>query len=159
MAGTRFGSDAVFVVAVSKKGCRGFGDVMPRCRCKTKKSPSASRSERSARALAPEDVRVGDGVTVSHVTVQILAAEDPPLGDDQNRLLHARMIPDCAGVPLRVQEVCLPFVVVRSPFGGSGVIDLRRHHLFWLEDRFTRRAFKRLAPDKQSKAKSKRKKK
>ncbi|MEM7625823.1 MAG: hypothetical protein AAF333_09350 [Planctomycetota bacterium] len=131
---------------------------MPKNKHKIKNTPPSGKpAVCAARPLPPDDVRVGDDVTVAHVTVQILAHEDPPPGEDRNRLLRARMIPDYAGTPLRIEEVCLPFVVARTPQGGHGTLDLRRHHLYRLDEEFTRRAFKRLTPKDARKRKRKRK--
>ncbi|MEO1237658.1 MAG: hypothetical protein AAFX76_12800 [Planctomycetota bacterium] len=107
----------------------------------------------AARPVAPEDLRVGDGVTVSQATTQLLATDDPPPGDDRHRILTARYIPGDAGQPLRVEAVCLPFVLVSGPDKACRTLDLRRHHLARLDDAYTRRAFRRLGSNNKKKKK------
>lgn len=47
-------------------------------------------------------------------------------------------------VPFRVVEVCVPFVLVAEPDGAHRTLDLRRHRLARVSDRFGQRAFARL---------------
>lgn len=112
----------------------------------------------AARPFTPDDLRPGDGVTVAHVTAQILACEDPPPGDDENRVLRAKLIPESAGYPLRIKQVCLPFVLVKSPTGDHATLDLRRHHLLRLDDAYTRAAFKALDPKRKERKRDRKKK-
>lgn len=100
----------------------------------------------AARPVVAEDLRVGDGVTVARVTTQFLATEDPPPGETQNRVLTATVIPGDAGQPLRVEHVCLPFVLARNPRNTFVTLDLRRQHLVRLDPGYTRLAFKKLGP-------------
>ena len=103
---------------------------------------------RAAQPLAADDLRIGDGVTVGQATAQMFADADPPPGDDNLRLLRTRYIPEVAGRPLKVEAICLPFVLARDPSGDRLILDLRRHHLLRLDHRYTRRAFKALKPKK-----------
>lgn len=122
---------------------------MPKVDSKLKEKPASSGA---AKLLAPEDVRVGDGVTLAHETIQFLARDDPPPGEDRNRVLTARIIPDAAGRPLRVREVCLPFVLVRDARGRHETLDLRRQHLYRLDPAYAKRALGKLRDDQKRSA-------
>ncbi|MEM9882590.1 MAG: hypothetical protein AAF800_06715 [Planctomycetota bacterium] len=121
---------------------------MPRPRPTKREDPPRKREKvRAARPVVPEDLRVGDGVTLMQATGQTLACDDPPAGQAQ-RVLRYRYIPAEAGQRRRVAAVCLPFVLVRRPDGRHETLDLRRHHLARLGRRYTDAAFAALKPKK-----------
>lgn len=122
---------------------------MPKTKIKNRK-PKKNKPLKltTARPVAAEDLRVGDGVAVAHTTLQVLAREDPPPGEN-NRVLKATYIPHDAGDPLRVQAVCLPFVLAVNVAKQHLTLDVRREHLVRLDPAYTRRAFKKLG-DKHS---------
>lgn len=131
--------------AISKSKPKAKTKTKPNTKPKTKLTPTPSGT---ARPLAPEDVRRGDGVTVAYVTARVSGRAEPSFGHDQSRPRHERVIPDCAGLPLRVERVCLPFVFARNPNGRCGTLDLRRHTLFRLDEDYTQHALKELGPKK-----------
>jgi hypothetical protein len=108
---------------------------MPHCR-KTDTCRRADGADlTTAKVLAPEDVRVGDYVTLLHVIEEIpsfwwcggMGATRP------DEPVRVPFIPKKGGVPFRVRSVCLPFILVKSPTGSQRNLDVRRHHLARLD--------------------------
>ena len=97
------------------------------------------------RSVAPEDLRRGDFVAVVHTTEEFLLVAG---GSWRPTIQTARAtrIPDDAGQPLKVVQVCVPFVLVKLPDGQHRTLDLRRHRLARLDSSYGRKAFKRLGP-------------
>ncbi|MEO0515024.1 MAG: hypothetical protein AAF086_06985 [Planctomycetota bacterium] len=125
---------------------------MPKTKNKTRKTKKIKGLKlTTTRPLAPEDLRVGDGVAVARVTVQVMACDDPPAGQTHNRVLKADFIPRDAGDPLRVVGVCLPFVLAVNAARQHVTLDVRRQHLVHLDPAYTRCAFKKLG-DKRSRS-------
>lgn len=98
-----------------------------------------------SRPLAPEDVQPEQYVFVFHIVEELL----PFWCLDENNWkkiepLHFVLMPGREVAPLRVVEVCVPFVLVEQPDGNHRTLDLRRHRLARVSDRFGQRAFKRL---------------
>jgi hypothetical protein len=102
------------------------------------------RGSTLARALAPEDIRVDDYVTLLHEFIDVpsffwccdatlLAPEEP---------VWIRYLPQSAGMPLRVKSVCLPFVLVRNPWRVERALDLRKYRIARLAKRYAIRAWK-----------------
>jgi hypothetical protein len=97
------------------------------------------------RPVAPEDIRRG-----THVAVLYFVFEYIPFGcdeawqDPRPRRVEVLPGPD-AGTPLRVREVCLPYILVEHPDGKHRTLDVRRYRLGLLSERFAGKAFKRLA--------------
>lgn len=84
-----------------------------------------------SRRLAPEDIRVGN-----HVTVLRQALELPTFlwcGEtsavDRERPVIYRHTPGNSGEPLKVLAVCLPFVYVENTQCEPATIDVRRSEL------------------------------
>ncbi|MBB6429038.1 hypothetical protein [Algisphaera agarilytica] len=122
---------------------------MPKTKNKKRKAKQTKPLKLSAaRTVAAEDLRVGDGVTVAYVTLQVLASEDPPPGETHNRVLKADYIPHDAGDPLRIVGVCLPFVLAENAYKRHVTLDVRRQHLVKLDSAYTRRALKKLGRKK-----------
>lgn len=100
----------------------------------------------AARVLAPEDVEAGQYVCIfrvlrEHLPFNILLGEAWQ-GDPVP--VTTAWLPPRGGTPLRVVEVCLPFVLTQRVNGTHCTLDLRRHKLALLSNRFGSRAFKRL---------------
>lgn len=99
-----------------------------------------------ARPLAPEDIRPGDHVCVLQVLQEYLPLwclfESDTWKDPQP--LRFRWLPADGDTPLRVIEVCVPFLLVEQVDGSHRTLDLRRHRLARVSEQFGRRAFKRL---------------
>ena len=74
-----------------------------------------------AKTLAPEEIRRGDFVTLLDVTYEVPSnfwdADAVTLPRDQP--VRIRCMPERGGVPLKVQGVCLPFVLVKEPRGAE----------------------------------------
>ena len=103
-----------------------------------------------SRLIGPEDIRVGEYVTVSHVVYEWVSR-------DEHQTLHrpieptrVTMMADDAGRPLRVVGVCQPFVLVEDPRGKHTTVDLRQHRLAKLSRDFGTHAFCRMRPSKGS---------
>jgi hypothetical protein len=97
-----------------------------------------------AKPLAPEEIRPGDYITPLTVIAEVPSfwwcaeAWRLPL----NEPIRMRLMTTCDGVPLRVQSVCLPFVLAKHPGGHSMTIDVRRSQLARLDRSFAKRAWK-----------------
>ena len=110
-----------------------------------------------AKRLAPEDVQVGDFVTVLHFVAEVpsfMWCLDTTL-NRREELVRLRFVPFEEGMPLRVVSACLPFVLVGDPDGRHRTLDLRRHQLARLDDSYARTAWHAY---KRSRGKSRRKK-
>jgi hypothetical protein len=97
-----------------------------------------------ARVLRPEDVRHGMYVAVLYRICEFLplSCADPHLGVPEP--VRLRWLPWDGARPLRVRDVCLPFVLVRPAKGKSEVLDLRRVQLAKLDPDFARRTIAEL---------------
>src|SRR5687767_426293 len=88
-----------------------------------------------AKALAPEEICAGDYVTPLSMIAEVPSfwwcaeAWNLPLEEP----VRMRFLATCDGVPLRVQSVCLPFVLVKRPGGHSVTNDVRRCQLARLD--------------------------
>lgn len=103
------------------------------------------REHQLARPRAPEDVRRGDYVSVLHVVGEHLCCEQ--LAQAQYRSVEPVRIawlPFGDPTPMKVLEVCLPFVLVREADGAPRTLDTRRYRLARVTEEFARKAFKRL---------------
>jgi hypothetical protein len=99
-----------------------------------------------SRPLAPEDVRPGD-----YVCVLLRMEEYLPFwclmeseAWKEPEPIRFQWLPEDGATPLRVIEVCVPFLLVEQVDGVHRTLDLRRHRLARVSERFGRRAFKRL---------------
>ena len=108
-----------------------------------------------AKVLAPEDVEVGDFVAILHDTCELpsffwcadvttLPAQDP---------VRIRFLPGRTVLPLRVESICLPFVLIKLPGGRRRTIDVRSHQLARLDRRFAKACWR---ASKKRKAKGRR---
>jgi hypothetical protein len=103
---------------------------------------------KTARPLAPEDIRPGQFVALLNVTAEYLPwyyLEEPRF--DTPRPMRLTWLPDDVE-PMRVSAVCLPYVLVRTVQRKHEVLDLRRHKLARVSSRFARAAFKSMKPRK-----------
>jgi hypothetical protein len=112
--------------------------------------------ETISRPLAPEDVRRGMYVAVMHEITETtrcrcwmdFAPGDPP----SPQVVRLQWMPEQDRPPMKVVEVCLPFVLVKSPLAcpqaEAGLVppvrtlDVRRFRLAQLSETFGRKAFK-----------------
>ncbi len=116
----------------------------------------ASAESTLAKSLAPEDVRVGDYVTPLHEIREWPAFFwfcDSSF-DQHQEMLRVRLLPENTGAPLKVQSVCLPFVLVKPAKGKAFTLDVRRSRLARIS-----KSYARLARKSQKNKKKKRKSK
>jgi hypothetical protein len=98
----------------------------------------------TARVVPPEDIRVGDYVVVMHVVMEHLmdsCAVESWKGIEQVRMLW---MPWEDSAPMKVGEVCLPFVLVKKPDRKHVLLDTRRYRLARIPGGFGRAAFRKL---------------
>jgi hypothetical protein len=97
-----------------------------------------------ARALAPEDIRRGDYVALLDEVWELPSfwwcADATLLPPDVP--VRIRFIPREEAVPLRVLQVCLPFVFAKHPTGSKRTVDIRRTRLARLHRRYAATAWK-----------------
>lgn len=98
-------------------------------------APTATRS------AAPDDLRPGDYLALTHATYQLLP-EGPAAWADKVQPQTIRLIPFDAGEAHRVLAVCLPFVLTRSSAGFDRTLDLRRQEVRLLDPAFGKQAFR-----------------
>ena len=112
----------------------------PETRCKFATAAEATL----AKVLAPEEVRTGDFVTPLFVIAEVPSfwwqGEEWNLPHDQP--VRIRLTPTCGGVPLKVNSVCLPFVLAKSPAGDRSTLDLRNCQLARLDRLHAKLAWK-----------------
>lgn len=101
-----------------------------------------------ARHVAPEDIAVGDYVTVAHVTYEFVG-DCSSVPEQTVTPKRVTFMSPCAGRPLRVMSICLPYLFVREPEGGHDMLDLRRHRIMKLSKTYGKKVFKRLKPPKE----------
>jgi hypothetical protein len=98
-----------------------------------------------AKALAPEDVRMGDFVTLLHEfteTPSYYWYTDSSL-EARNEVVRMRCLPSAdGGTPLQVESICLPFILVKHPSGEVRSIDLRRFRVARLTNNYASQAWK-----------------
>jgi hypothetical protein len=89
--------------------------------------PEKISTSRTARAIAPEDLRPGCYVIVLHEVFEFLA---PALCDSaeawrRTAPIRVRGLPFYTTAPMKVKAVCLPHVFVRSADGDHRTLDVR----------------------------------
>jgi len=113
-----------------------------------------------AKSLAPEDVRVGDFVAPLHETYDCPSFLWCDAGlTDRAETVPIRLVAQDAGAPLKVQAVCLPYVLVKHPLRGSFPLDVRTHQLAKLDRTYAKLAWKALKPSASKSKRKQRKKK
>ncbi|MEZ6190923.1 MAG: hypothetical protein R3C45_06475 [Phycisphaerales bacterium] len=100
-----------------------------------------SKCKKPSRVIGPEDVRVGDYVTVTHTTYEFLMDRCADFSQDEVKPRRVTLIPWNAGRPLQVLSVCLPFVLVRDISKATDTLDLRQHRIARLRKAYGRKAF------------------
>jgi hypothetical protein len=114
------------------------------------------RNSTLAKALAPEEIRQGDFVTMLHVVAELPSflwcADASTL--PQHELIRLQFVPAGGGIPLKVKSVCLPFVLVKLPWGRRRTLDLRTFRLARLDRQYasvTWKAYKKRPPKRECK--------
>lgn len=97
-----------------------------------------------SRLIGPEDIRVGQYVTCAHQTYELVPSPcDVPTGDRHVEPHYVTVTAPDAGEALRVEAVCLPYVLVRTMHGRIDAVDLRQVRLARLSKAYGRAAFSR----------------
>lgn len=99
-----------------------------------------------SKPVAPEDLKTETYVAALSMLIEHLPCEESPWKRPEP--VRTVWLPtENAGVPLRVVEVCLPFVLVEQPDGKHQTLDTRRYRLARLSERYAKKAVKRLRGD------------
>lgn len=104
-----------------------------------------SKKMSTAKPLAPEDIRPGEYVSVLHAVEEFLTMSVfGPASWDDLKTVRVCVLPEGDMQPMRVEEVCLPFVLVKLADGGLRTLDVRRYQFARVTERFARRAVRRV---------------
>ena len=97
-----------------------------------------------AKALAPEEICTGQYVTPLHVVAEIPSWywDQCQFDNPRHEPVRMRLLTGCDGAPLRVESICLPFVLVKQPGGRAVTLDLRRCQVARLDAAYARRPWK-----------------
>jgi len=117
-------------------------------------STRISHDSQLAKSLAAEDVRCGDVVAILDMVYEfpsflwncdahVLAPHEP---------VRVRLRGRRTGEPLRVEAICLPYVLVKTPGGRHATIDVRQCRLVRLTDGYARKTWKRFRNARKRKA-------
>jgi hypothetical protein len=93
-----------------------------------------------AKALAPEDIEIGDFIAVLHSS-----REFPKYtwnSTPSSETVKVSYIPSDGGIPHRVKAICLPFVYVKHPSGLLKVLDVRVSQMARLGKVYAKTAWK-----------------
>jgi hypothetical protein len=97
-----------------------------------------------ASTVAPEDLQTGDFVTLLHFVCELPSylwcADATTMPIDEP--VRIQLIPASAGQPLKVQAICLPFVLVKRPSGKQRTLDVRQCRLARLDPTYATAAWK-----------------
>jgi hypothetical protein len=108
------------------------------------REPTSAANATLAKALAPEEIGIGDFVTPLFVIAEVPSyfwfADEWDLPRDQP--VRMRFTPNGDGMPLKVKSICLPFVLVKDPLGRGSTLDLRKCQVARLDKAHARRAWK-----------------
>ena len=97
-----------------------------------------------AKPLAPEEIRPGEFVALLHEICELpsfLWCNDSAVLP-ANEPVRMRLVPEFGGMPLKVQAVCLPYVLVTLPRGSKQTLDVRRSQLARLSGPYGKAAWK-----------------
>ena len=111
------------------------------------------QEQQMSRLIAPEDIRAGMYLAVMHeVQERSFFFWEPPEDCGRKQPRHVLRLPSGSGRPLKVESVCLPFVIVRKPTTSGGSIhtlDVRRYRCAQLPEEFGRTVFAMFSETKQ----------
>lgn len=99
----------------------------------------------TSKPVAPEDIRPGDFLSVLYVVLELLSCS-PFEGVspwEELSVRRVRFTPWQTDGPLKVVEVCLPYVLAQQRDGSHRTIDVRRYCLARVSKRFGQRVFKK----------------
>ncbi len=109
-----------------------------------------------AKTLAPEDVQYGDYVTILTKSSEFPSFywDCPPQISDASETVNITYRPEDAGQPLKVVDICLPFILAKPINNEVKVIDVRAVRLARISKSFAKN-FANLASNKKKKGKKK----
>src|SRR4051812_22368161 len=111
---------------------------------KSEGKSTAAAEATLAKALAPEEIHAGDFVTPLFIIAEVPSywwcGNDWEMPRDEP--VRIRFTSTCHGAPLKVESVCLPFVLVKTPARDHGTLDLRKCQLARLDHAHAKRAWK-----------------
>jgi hypothetical protein len=107
-----------------------------------------------ARALAPEDLRPGYYVAVLYIVAEYVScAALDEAGWRRVEPVRVQWVPWFTGHPMKVIDVCLPYVLVKDADGDYHTLDVRRQRLARVTRRFAQAAFQRVRARKKQRKK------
>ena len=113
-----------------------------------------TRLQNAIRALPPEDIRPGQCVCVLNELWELPRCMlDCALPGD-TAMAQFVCLPDEDEVPMRVVEVCLPFVLAERADGQPRTLDVRRFRLARVSPKFARKVFARMKSARDGKSSS-----
>ena len=114
----------------------------------------------SRRVRSAEDIRVGDFIAVSQTRYQLVPDMlEPTLAGHEVEPISLVARPYDAGVPMKVIELCLPFLIGETASDARVVIDTRRHVLARVTESYAMAAKPKPKKEKKDKGKGKKRKK
>jgi hypothetical protein len=128
---------------------RAAGDAMsPSKKANTKSKVRAEAMPTAARQLAPDDVQPGLYVAVLQLVGQYMPMQCDSTLHPRTEPVDVLWVPWWSNEPLKVLEVCTPFVLARRADRSCRMLDLRRHRLARLDAGYARRVRKRLRAER-----------
>ena len=109
----------------------------------------------TAKSLAPEDIRTGMYIALLHDVEEFLPSvyfHEVPGGREVELLRVASLPGDVQ--PMKVVEVCVPYVLVRGISGDHRTLDVRRCRLARVTARFGQAAFRAAKADRKRRKKA-----
>ncbi len=103
------------------------------------------------RQVRADDVCVGDYVVVMHESydfVSMACFSDA----DSTKVERVTVLPNETKPPVRIEAVCVPFLMVKAVGGKRTMVDMRRVQLGQVSSRFGRSVFAALRPKRSKKS-------
>lgn len=121
---------------------------------RSSKTDKDTQTRTLAKALAPEDIRPNHYVALLYVVDDYVSCGDIAEGSwRQVEPTRVRTVPPYTPPPMKVIEVCLPYVLVKEADGDVRTLDVRRYHLARVTSRFGRTAAERIRAREKSRKK------
>jgi len=99
-----------------------------------------------AATIAPEDMNCGDYIAMLNVVYQypsfLWCCDSSSVEPDEPVQVQFRA--PGAGTPLKIKAICLPFVCVKSPKGGTQTLDVRQYQFVRLAPEYAKAVWKDL---------------
>ncbi len=108
-------------------------------------------SRNAVRTLPPEDIRAGQFVSVLNELYELPRSWLGSAMPGESPMTTLVCLPDEDEVPMRVVEVCLPFVLAERADGKPRTLDVRRFRLARVSPKFARKVFSRMKAAKGAK--------